>query len=373
MMALSSSQFVATKSSTSENIPFTTKELDSAIRSLQNVAIANAPTEWSAIRELFEESAHLAHKDWPRTEKAAKRLANLISDPDDKNFQSIFERVLKDGNWDGAIAATTKSSSTTKPWVVLVTGLNGIRKTTSTYQTWFKQALKLALASSHEGETSDLPSGEDSFFRQLDYMLCTVANEEFKSLYGLGLETDTYSSSKNAIFSRYRTIAEMVGVLLCKESIAKGINVMVETSGRDIAMFEYIDHFFPDSGYRKLVVHFTINDISFAERSVDTRMQGEMARGTTAVSKDATVRDVINCNAGGPYGSAVLKGVQEDSDKVWELINSDSDVAAKYKHWHKASLKVNAVDEQKGDWSVVAMQDGHPCSEPFPFSRLQDH
>ena len=28
---------------------------------------------------------------------------------------------------------------------------------------------------------------------------------------------------------------------------------MVETSGRDIAMFRYIDHFFPDEQYRKLV------------------------------------------------------------------------------------------------------------------------
>ena len=33
-----------------------------------------------------------------------------------------------------------------KPWVVLVMGVNGIRKTTSTYQNWFSAAVKTALA-----------------------------------------------------------------------------------------------------------------------------------------------------------------------------------------------------------------------------------
>ena len=50
------------------------------------------------------------------------------------------------------------------------------------------------------------------------------------------------------------------------------MNVLVETSGRDIAMFEYLDHFFPDGGpYRKMVVHFTVNELGFAEASVDRR------------------------------------------------------------------------------------------------------
>jgi hypothetical protein len=164
-----------------------------------------------------------------------------------------------------------------KPWVVLVTGVNGIRKTTSVYQSWFKEALFAALQNSGvEGDgdiadiasADDLPAGSDSFFRQLDYMIATVANEEFKSLYLTQKEVEGYSELKDAIFMRYRTLAEMLGVLLVKASIAKSINVMVETSGRDIAMFDYVDQFFPSDKYRKLVVHFTINDIEYAERSV---------------------------------------------------------------------------------------------------------
>ena len=39
------------------------------------------------------------------------------------------------------------------------------------------------------------------------------------------------------------------------------MNVMVETSGKDIGMYHYVEHFFNDDQYRKLVVHFDINDI----------------------------------------------------------------------------------------------------------------
>jgi len=43
-------------------------------------------------------------------------------------------------------------------------------------------------------------------------------------------------------------------------------------------------------------------------------MLGEMRQGRAALS--GSTRDVIAANAGGPYGSAVLKGVQAGSDAV---------------------------------------------------------
>ena len=47
----------------------------------------------------------------------------------------------------------------------------------------------------------------------------------------------------------------------------------METSGRDVAMFHYVDHFFPSaSSYNKLALHFVINDLSQAQTSVDQRM-----------------------------------------------------------------------------------------------------
>ena len=74
-----------------------------------------------------------------------------------------------------------------------------------------------------------------------------------------------------------------------------------------------------DGGYRKLALHFTINDLSHAMTSVDSRMIDEMRMGKMAVESGDVV-EVIYANAGGPYGSEVLGGVQEDSDQVWEEV-----------------------------------------------------
>jgi len=41
-----------------------------------------------------------------------------------------------------------------------------------------------------------------------------------------------------------------------------------------------------------------------------------MEDGRAAVAADRRTIDLIRANAGGPYGSAVLKGVQADSQKV---------------------------------------------------------
>jgi hypothetical protein len=76
---------------------------------------------------------------------------------------------------------------------------------------------------------------------------------------------------------------------------------------------------FSDGGYRKLALHFTINDLSHAMTSVDSRMIDEMRMGKMAVESGDVV-EVIYANAGGPYGSEVLGGVQEDSDRVWEEV-----------------------------------------------------
>jgi hypothetical protein len=89
----------------------------------------------------------------------------------------------------------------------------------------------------------------------------------------------------------------------------------VETSGRDIGMFEYIEHFFPEQDYRKLVLNFEINEIEFAESSVECRMVGEMRAGVDAVATGET-RRIIRANAGGPYGPKALAGVQQVSRVV---------------------------------------------------------
>ena len=141
---------------------------------------------------------------------------------------------------------------------------------------------------------------------------------------------NTFAEAKALIYRRYRTLAEMAGMYLMKQCKQRGMNVMVETSGRDLASYQYIEHLFPDDSYNKLVLRFTINDVKYAEASVAQRMMKEIQDGKMAtVAND--VHAVIAANAGGPYGSAVLQGVQKEGDGVWQsVVTGTAGLAASY-------------------------------------------
>lgn len=111
--------------------------------------------DWKAVRELLSNSAHKKHTEWGTTEQAGEKLAGLLSGPGDAEFRRIFSRVLKDGNWDQAAKAGSVRPGTSKPWAVLVTGVNGIRKTSTIYQPWFKEVLAEALAAQFPGTPAD--------------------------------------------------------------------------------------------------------------------------------------------------------------------------------------------------------------------------
>lgn len=177
---------------------------------------------------------------------------------------------------------------------------------------------------------------------------------------------DKYSTLKDAIFTRYRTLAEMTGILLVQLAQDQNLNVMVETSGRDIAMFQYVDRFFPSS-YNKLALHFTINDLSHAESSVDNRMVQEIRSGVEAMNPPLDIKKVVHANAGGPYGSSVLQGVQRDSDKVWEKIISNADNNDVGSDWFKASIEIQAHKDK--DWTACALKKDGTRGDHFTFSR----
>ena len=67
------------------------------------------------------------------------------------------------------------------------------------------------------GHCSELPAGENSFFRQLDFIIATMASEEFNLLYAVK-DAGEFMALKDAIFARYRTLAEMAGVVLLEET-----------------------------------------------------------------------------------------------------------------------------------------------------------
>ena len=194
-----------------------------------------------------------------------------------------------------------------------------------------------------------MPAGDDSFFRQLDFIIATVASEEFSLLYEVK-DAVEYCALKEAVFTRYRTLAEMAGVLLLEAAKQKRMNVIVETTGKDLAMFEYADHFFPDAAYRKLAVYFRVNDVAFAEASVDARMKKEMQDGQAALAADAQTRRLrtISANAGGAQSPGVLPGIKAASEASWKKVLG----GAVSKAWLKATLAVDA--SAVGPWTVRA-------------------
>ena len=428
-----------------EGKPLTTTELQDVINSLHNItpqlqqqqqhgsSIAgtnNNNIDWEELTKLLSNIAHLSHKDWEITGYNSDKMGEILlpnNNNDNNNnsnnngqerrsslsscetLQHMFQRILHEGNWDGAVAhqsmknsGSSNSSSNMKPWAVLVTGVNGIRKTTSIYQPWFANVLQEALIAPNTATKTDataddseisldlLPTGENSFFRQLDHMIATLCNEDFSLLYALTcaqLEEEDddndndhqhpskelisrYSNLKASIFSRYRTLSELLGVILLKEAQAANINTMCETSGRDVAMFHYIDHFFP-SRYNKLALHFTINDLSHAKKSVDERMVREMRMGKEAL-ESGDVIDLIYSNLGGPYGSEVLEGVQADSDRVWNEIIMAEDVGEEEegavtvgKDWYKASMQINAHSGKS--WTIQAVRPDGSLGTEYAF------
>jgi hypothetical protein len=387
--------------------------------------------DFEGFKDLLKEVAHLSHKNWGVTSANSDRLRTQLSIASDDSMaasyplsphaQQLLERIISEGNWKGGVEyEKTRRPTGEQPWAVLVTGVNGIRKTTSMYQPWFAELLSEALIvpPSLDGTATDktikrplpatppsiesLPTGSNSFFRQLDHMICTLCNEEFCRLYvwaasqlpkldddDAGRERPStpsdevvqqYSDYKAAIFSRYRTLSELLGALLLKQAQLVNINCMMETSGRDVAMFHYVDHFFANNNspqsdtsdptttattrsYNKLALHFTINDLSCAQQSVDRRMIHEIQAGAKAI-ESGDVFDIVYTNQGGPYGSKVLPGVQRDSDKVWDEEVLSGVVG---KDWYKATIAINAHPSEP--WTAQAVKPDGTLGTAFAFSR----
>lgn len=372
-----------------EGTPLTDEEVQDICNSIQNLVPTDAPIDFGELKELLKSVAHLSHKDWGVTSDNSEKLSSLLSvgSKDDNDGESLspharqlLERILTEGNWFGAVkSAPPMNSPKRKPWAVLVTGVNGIRKTTSMYQPWFDSLLSEALCSPPDvvvaNKPKNLPTGSNSFFRQLDHMICTLTNEEFAKLYHWAasqLPSDgspseqlvkDYSDYKAALFTRYRTLSELLGGLLLREAQKVNMNCLMETSGRDVAMFHYVDHFFDSTKYNKLALHFTINDLECAKLSVDRRMIQEIQEGVKAV-KSEDVFDIIYANAGGPYGSQVLEGVQKDSDKVWETEVLSGNVG---RDWYKASIIINAHATEP--WTAQAVKPDGSLGTEFTFER----
>ena len=101
---------------------FTEDELDGIKCSLLNVCPQNEEIDDEALLALLRECAHLSHKDWEVTGKNSEKLSTLLF-PNGLNEgrKQIVERILNEGNWEGALAHTKSREKSQKPWAVLVT------------------------------------------------------------------------------------------------------------------------------------------------------------------------------------------------------------------------------------------------------------
>ncbi len=182
------------------------------IKSFKNL---NADLDYSRLKDFIITSAHVSFKDnYQVSTNIAKELEDIIGSPDNRQFSEIFEHVMLSGRYTEAKNHALQNKQ--KPWydhyflpyvshpinyslalrAVLVTGLNGIRKTTTINSLGFDELLRTAMPTA----TGPLPTGANSFYRQLDYMIATIANSEFQNLYSA--DNDHYLAYKNAIFSR---------------------------------------------------------------------------------------------------------------------------------------------------------------------------
>merc|ERR1719446_386620 len=83
-------------------------------------------------------------------------------------------------------------------------------------------------------------------------------------------------------------------------------------------------------------------------------MLGEMSRGKAALGADTAA--LIGANAGGPYGPAVLRRIEAESNAVWEQINRGEETKAGKqagKGWLRARVRINARDDEP--WTACAM------------------
>ena len=120
------------KDRASNETPYTPEEIAGILKSLSNVdpvylksvvmsANKNLSERKSSINveslsEFLSRMAHLSHKDWKRTGKNAEVLHQILLNSDYKQtgidsndvFRTIFDRVLREGNWDGALEFSQK-------------------------------------------------------------------------------------------------------------------------------------------------------------------------------------------------------------------------------------------------------------------------
>jgi hypothetical protein len=110
---------------------------------------------------------------------------------------------------------------------------------------------------------------------------------------------------------------------------------------------------------------FVVNHNNQVVGIVDARIIREIQTGLNAIQAGDAF-DIIYANAVGPYGSEVLPGVQEASDKVWNEVVLRNKVG---QDWYKATtIQVNAYPDKA--WTAQAIRPDGTLGTLFEFKKL---
>ena len=89
----------------------------------------------------------------------------------------------------------------------------------------------------------------------------------------------------------------------------------------------------------------------------------EIQNGIRALERQ-DIFDIIQANAGGPYGSEVLPGVQQASEHVWESEVLSGNVG---QDWYKATIAIEAHPTLP--WTACAVRPDGSLGTKFTFER----
>lgn len=261
------------------------------------------------------------------------------------------------------------SNNSSKPWVVVVMGLNGIRKTS--LMNMNKGNTIATLLNKHLPTISieDMPTGENSFFRQLDFMIPSISSkffEEFKKFKGK-LDLFFYKIAKHILFTSM--IGTLAKVWLQVVSIILGglkYNMLIEATGQNFDQVDSIDKLSVFTDYNKLIIRCDVPtdkvSLDLVGQSISVRFENEFEElkksdpnlaYTTIIGGSTTEKEEsIEFSDGSTQETISYISVNEKSRNTWE----EKKNMEKYTHWKKAEIIIFPYKNKDWDFSIVSKE-----------------
>lgn len=156
--------------------------LERALKSLVNLDLRLEDDVWDSVTRLISSTAHLPAEEWPKSYKewSQSLFAQTVDDTEYIKFQRLFGKFLSSGGWEKALLAAQRRPEDYKPWLVVVSGISGIRKKHSVMQPWFRVLIEEAI-----GRTREWATAQKNNVTEQPYFLTMKPELEPPSLYEL--------------------------------------------------------------------------------------------------------------------------------------------------------------------------------------------